>query len=213
MLGDVLLITEKHKSAATELIKEILRVNKDRIIVCVSGESGSGKSELSHCIGKDLVKIHNIPTKIIHSDNYYKIHPHIRNKWRIDNGIGSVGLDEIDWETLNGNVNDFINSSVSKMPCIDLVPDDIDELITDFSKVKILIIDGLYSLAVDNADLRVYIDLTYHETKKAQSDRGKENTDNLRWMILEQEHKAVLSLRDKTDVFINKDYSVTCVKN
>ena len=212
MLGDVLLIEDKHKNAAKIILNEILKINKEKIVVCVSGESGSGKSELSHCIGKDLVKIYKIPTKIIHSDNYYKIHPHIRNQWRLDNGIENVGLGEIDWIKLNSNIDDFLNNRVSKMPCIDLVPDDIDELITDFSKIKILIVDGLYAINSENSDINIYIDLTYHETKKAQSLRGKESSDELRWKILEQEHKAVLSLRRKTDIFINKDYSVKCVK-
>jgi len=212
MLGDVLLLEEKHKNAAKLIISEILKIHKEKIIVCVSGESGSGKSELSHCIGKDLVKIHKIPTKILHSDNYYKIHPHIRNQWRMDNGIENVGLNEIDWQKLNNNISDFLNSKVSKMPCIDLVPDEIDELVTDFAKYKILIVDGLYAINVHCSDINIYIDLTYHETKKAQSARGKENSDELRWKILEQEHKTVLSLRPKTNIFINKDYSVTCVK-
>lgn len=212
MLGDVLLLEEKHKNAAKLIISEILKIHKKKIIVCVSGESGSGKSELSHCIGKDLVKIHKIPTKILHSDNYYKIHPHIRNQWRMDNGIKNVGLNEIDWQKLNNNISDFLNSKVSKMPCIDLVPDEIDELVTDFAKYKILIVDGLYAINVQCSDINIYIDLTYHETKKAQSARGKENSDELRWKILEQEHKTVLSLRPKTNIFINKDYSVTCVK-
>ncbi len=212
MLGDVLLITEKHRNAASVIEDEILKIGKDKIVVCISGESGSGKSELSHCIGKDLVKIHKIPAKILHSDNYYKVHPHIRNQWRVENGIDKVGLGELDWETLNRNVDDFLNSRISKMPCIDLVPDDIDELITDFSKIKVLIVDGLYAVNAEKSDLNIYIDLTYHETKKAQASRGKENSDELRWKILEQEHQAVLSLRSKTDIFVNKDYSVTCVK-
>lgn len=212
MLGDVLLIENKHKSAAQIIVNEIIKINKEKVIICVSGESGSGKSELSHCIGKELVKVYNIPVKILHSDNYYKIHPHVRNAWRIKQGIESVGLGEIDWLTLNSNVDDFLNDRISKMPCIDLVPDEIDELITDFSKVKMLIVDGLYAQNINNSDLNVYIDLTYHETKKAQSTRGKEKSDELRWKILEQEHKAVLTLRPKTNIFINKDYSVTCVK-
>jgi uridine kinase len=212
MLGDVLLIGEKHKNAATEIIDQLLKIKKERLVVCISGESGSGKSEVSHCIGKDLVKIHKIPAKILHSDNYYKIHPHIRNQWRQENGIEKVGLGEIDWDTLNKNVDDFLNSRISHMPCIDLVPDDLDELTTDFSKVKILIVDGLYAINIAKSDLNIYIDLTYHETKKAQTSRGKEDANELRWKILEQEHKTVLSLRDKTDIFINKDYTVSCVK-
>lgn len=213
MLGDVLLINDNHRKAASEIIKSILEIKKEKIIVCISGESGSGKSELSHCIGKDLVKKHGIPTKIIHSDNYYKIHPHIRNKWRIENGIDNVvGINEIDWNKLNENVEDFIESRIAHMPCIDLVPDDIDELITDFSKIKVLIVDGLYAINIEKSDINVFIDLTYHETKKAQTSRGKESADETRWAILEQEHKAVLSLKHKANIIINKEYSVIWVK-
>jgi len=207
MLGDILLITEKHKNAATEIVKKIIKLQKYKIVICVSGESGSGKSELSHCIGKELVKNHNIPTKIIHSDNYYHVHPHIRNKWRVENGIENVGINEIDWKTLIKNVQDFINSRISQMPCIDLVPDEVDMLTTDFSKIKVLIVDGLYAINLP-ADFGIFIDLTYHETKKAQADRGKEKTDELRWKILEQEHKNVIALKEKANVLITKDYKL-----
>ncbi|PLX08638.1 MAG: uridine kinase [Marinilabiliales bacterium] len=211
MLGDVLLIADKHRSAAKEIVSEILKIAKPKIIICVSGESGSGKTELSHCIGKELVKNHNIPTKIIHSDNYYSTHPKIRNKWRLENGLDKVGINEIDWKNLIKNVHDFLENKISQMPCVDLVPDEVDMLTTDFSKIKILIVDGLYAINLPS-DLSIYIDLTYHETKKAQADRGKEKSDELRWQILEQEHKNVISLKEKANIIINKDYSVTWKK-
>lgn len=207
-----MLITDKHKNAATKIVEEILKIRKNKVIICISGESGSGKSELSHCIGKELVKTHNIATKILHSDNYYRVHPHIRNEWRVKNGIENVGIEEIDWKNLVQNVKDFLENKISQMPCIDLVPDEVDMLTTDFSKTNILIIDGLYSIFLPGSDINVFIDLTYHETKKAQADRGKENTDELRWKILEQEHKSVQALREKANIIVNKDYSVTCSK-
>ena len=208
MLGDILLITDKHRAAAKEIVNEIIKLNKSKVVICVSGESGSGKTELSHCIGKELVKNHNIPSKIIHSDNYYHIHPHIRNEWRVKNGIENVGINEINWKTLINNIQDFINSKISQMPCVDLVPDEVDMLTTDFSKIKVLIVDGLYAINLP-ADISIFIDLTYHETKKAQAERGKEKTDELRWQILEQEHKNVISLKEKANIIITKDYKVT----
>lgn len=208
MLGDILLIKDKHKLAAEEIVKKIVQIDKGKIVVCISGESGSGKTELAHCIGKELVKNHGIPTKIIHSDNYYYTHPQIRNKWRVENGLDKVGINEINWKTLIGNVQDFLNNKISQMPCVDLVPDEVDMLTTDFSKIKVLIVDGLYAINLPS-DISAYIDLTYHETKKAQKDRGKEKTDELRWKILEQEHLNVVSLKEKANVIINKDYSVT----
>lgn len=210
MLGDVLLIKDMHKSAANDIIKEILKIPSEKIIICISGESGSGKSELAHCIGKELVKTHKIPTKIIHSDNYYRIHPHRRNQYRIENGIDKVGMNEIEWKIITKNIHDFLNNKKSEMPCIDLVPDEIDILITDFSKIKILIIDGLYAINLP-CNLSIFIDLTYHETKKAQADRGKEETNELRWKILEQEHKVVQSLKERASIIVNKDYSISCI--
>ena len=211
MLGDILLIRSKHKKAASKIIKEIIKIQKRKAIICISGESGSGKSEISHCIGKELVEKYKIPTKIIHSDNYYRIHPQIRNEWRIKNGIDKVGIDEIDWRTLVQNIKDFLENKIAQMPCVDLVPDEIDMLTTDFSKVNVLIIDGLYAGNIPAADISVFIDLTYHETKKAQASRGKEKTNELRWQILEQEHQSIAPLKEKANIIINKDYSVTCV--
>ncbi len=54
MLEDVLLITEKHTTAANIIIKEILKKKKDKYVVAISGESGSGKSELTHVIARNL---------------------------------------------------------------------------------------------------------------------------------------------------------------
>ncbi len=208
MLGDVLLIKDEHKVVAKEIVENILKIPKQKVIICVSGESGSGKTELSHCIGKELVKKHGIPTKVIHSDNYYKIHPHIRKKWRVENGLDKVGINEIDWQKLIQNVHEFLNNKISELPCIDLIPEEIDMLTTDFSKIKVLIVDGLYAINLPS-DMSIFIDLTYHETKKAQADRGKEKTDELRYKILEQEHQNVISLKEKANVIINKDYTVS----
>ncbi|HAH56971.1 MAG TPA: uridine kinase, partial [Bacteroidales bacterium] len=55
-------------------------------------------------------------------------------------------------------------------------------------------------------DLSIFIELTYHETKKAQIVRGKEPQNEYRMQVLEQEHQIVLTLRPKADLLINKEY-------
>ena len=52
MLGDVLLITEKHQKAGEIIIDHILANRKPKMMIGISGESGSGKSELAHVIAK-----------------------------------------------------------------------------------------------------------------------------------------------------------------
>lgn len=98
------------------------------------------------------------------------------------------------------------------MPCIDLVTDQVDTLITDFSGIDLLVLDGLYAIHARGADLRVFIDLTFHETKKAQLLRGKEKVDDWRMTVLEQEHRVVSSLREKADLIVNKSYEIVAAK-
>lgn len=208
MLEDVLLITEKHKTAADIIVQEILRNKEDKYIVAISGESGSGKSELTHVIARKL-RNYDIFAKPIHVDNFYNTLPLERAEWRKKNGIKKVvGLNEYDWEGINRVVDDFKHSRKSTMPCVDLVTEQVDELTTDFNGIDMLIIDGLYAINIDNTDMRILIELTYHETKKSQVNRGKEPATELRWSVLEQEHKTVESIKDKATIRINKEFQV-----
>jgi uridine kinase len=208
MLGDVLLIEDKHRNAGEAIIQKILEKKKDKFMIAISGESGSGKSELAHVIAKGLRK-HGIMAKPIHIDNYYLIHPLERTEWRKKNGIENVvGYGEYDWDTIYRNIDDFKNNRKSTMPCVDLVTEQIDQLTTDFKGIDMLVIDGLYAIKTGGVDLRVFLELTYHETKKAQVVRGKEPQNEYRMAVLEQEHRMVQALKPTADILISKEYEV-----
>lgn len=208
MLEDILLIKDIHRDAAAEIVKEIIKGRKEKYIVAISGESGSGKSELTHIVAKELFNL-GVKVKPVHIDNFYNTHPLERAEYRKSKGIENVvGLGEYLWDDINKTISDFKNNRKSTMPCVDLVTQNIDELTTDFNGVEILIIDGLYAINTDGVDLAIFIELTYHETKKPQSNRGKEKSDETRFRVLEAEHKAVLSIKHNADLFVNKDYNV-----
>lgn len=208
MLEDVLLISEKHRKAAEIITDEILKKRKAKLIIAISGESGSGKSELTHVIAKNLRK-NGIFAKPIHVDNFYNTLPLERSEWRESNGVENVvGLSEYKWDEINQVIEDFKNNRKSQMPCVDLVTEQVDCLTTDFNGIDMLIIDGLYAINIPDADMKIIIELTYHETKKAQTDRGKEPTNPLRWEVLEQEHLTVESIKNKATIRIDKDYNV-----
>ncbi len=208
MLGDVLLITENHKKAAKQLISHLDNLSGDKIILAIGGESGSGKTEIAHEVARNL-KIRKTPAKVMHIDNYYLTSPAERTPWRKEHGLESIGYTEYDWVLINRNINEFRKGEEQvKMPCIDLLTDQEDQLITSFKGLKYLIIEGLYAIQAE-ADLKVLIDLTYHETKKAQFTRGKEPTTEYRWQVLQREHEVIQSLRSKADLFITKEFSVT----
>ncbi|MDY0085492.1 MAG: hypothetical protein RBR84_06210 [Bacteroidales bacterium] len=212
MLGDVLLITEKHQKAGESIIEHILNHRKPKMMIAISGESGSGKTELAHVVAKGLRK-HGIMAKPLHIDNYYRIHPLERTEWRKNHGIEKVvGPGEYDWDTLKRNIKEFKEGTSSTGPCVDLVTEQIDQLTTDYSGIDMLIIDGLYAIKTDNVDVRVFIELTYHETKKAQVIRGKEPQNEYRMAVLEKEHQEVQALKPSADILIGMDYSFRLAK-
>lgn len=208
MLGDVLLIADKHREAGQIILEMIVKNRKPKMMIAISGESGSGKTELAHVIAKGL-RQYGIMAKPLHIDNYYRIHPHVRTEWRKEHGIENVvGPGEYDWDTINRNISEFKEGKTSIGPCVDLVTEQIDQLITDYKDIDMLIIDGLYAIKVENLDLGVFIELTYHETKKAQVVRGKEPQNEYRMQVLEKEHQEVQVLKPMAQVLIDKEYKV-----
>lgn len=216
MLGDVLLISDKHIAAAAVIAERVMTEfqtllkehSGHKYIVAISGESGSGKSELSHSLAIRLKK-EGVRPKILHTDNYYRVPPSERLASRLADNFEHVGVSEYDWDLLKSNIADFRSDRQSLMPCVDIVSGEIDRLITDFSKADVLVVDGLYALGIRDADLCVYIDLTWRETKKNQTLRGKEANDTYRLRVLEKEHDDISAFRYRAHLIVGHDYSVT----
>lgn len=206
MMGDILLITEEHRKAGKQIVERLSEIQTEKLVIAIGGESGSGKSELAHVISRRL-KDRGELAKILHSDNYYKVSPQQRTAWRNEHGIESIGLAEYDWDLINRNIAEFREGKEAVLPCIDLLTDQEDRLITNFEGIKHLIVEGLYALEVD-ADLRIFLDLSYHETKKAQVLRGKEPQSEYRLQVLEREHEVVQSLKPLADYLVTKDFQI-----
>lgn len=206
MIGDVLLVEQKHERVARELAAKIHKRQHARLVVAIGGESGSGKSEIAETL-RQVLKNEDYKVKILHCDNYYKIAPDIRNDYRKKHGVSTVGIHEINWEVLEENIEAFRERRSTTIPFLDLFTSQEDKLISDFSNIDLLIVEGLYACA-SSADINVYIDVTYHETKKAQIKRKKEKMDSFRLKVLEKEHQEVITLRKKTDYFVSPDFTL-----
>ncbi|MCX6272927.1 MAG: uridine kinase [Bacteroidetes bacterium] len=212
MLGDVLLIKRHHRLAAKTLVGIIMDLNIDRPVIAISGESGSGKSELSNTIGR-LFKSMGKKAKAITTDDFYLTLPAERTAQRVKKGIAeAVGPQEYNWDAIYQVVDDFRMKRKSTFPCVDLLNDQVDTLTTDFSKIDILLFEGLYSIKNEKADLRILIDIPYTLTKLAQLKRGKEPMDPTRLEILKAEHKAVGKIKPVADILITETYKVKRVR-
>lgn len=204
MLNDILIIEKKHENAANTLFERVMQTHTSKFIVAISGEVASGKSEIAHALGRKLIA-EGISVKLLHMDNFYKIPPLERTYWRKQNGVDKIGYDEYDWDKINKVLDDFKENRESELPIVDLFTQRVDELHTDFNGIEFLIIEGLYSIKINQANLRVFIELTYEETWDEQMLAGKEKIDAFRLEVLKQEHKAVQSLKKSADFYIDFD--------
>ncbi len=80
-------------------------------------------------------------------------------------------------------------------------------MLADFKDVQVLICEGLYAPMLD-VTYKIFMDLTYHDTKEFRLERGKEVINEFRLKVLEREHQAVSQLREQVDYVITKDYSL-----
>lgn len=103
-INDNIVYKPEHYLKARQIVKHL---TKHTSIICVGGESGTGKSEivsiLSHIFHNPL---------IVTLDKFYLIHPNLRTGWR-KRHLDCIGKQEIDWEL----VKEFIDNS-NKSPII-----------------------------------------------------------------------------------------------
>jgi uridine kinase len=204
MLNDVVTIEKKHTNAASTLYDRVIRDRKPKFIISISGEVGTGKCEIAHELGRKLIE-DGMSVKLLHMDNYYHIPPRERMEWRKKNGLEKIGSDEYDWNYVNRNIDDFRMDLKSIVPVVDLFTQNVDPLHTDFKGIEVLIIEGLYSIKINQSDLRVFIELTYEDTWEEQNMTHKEKLDDFRMEVLKHEHKAVQSLKKQADFYIDFD--------
>lgn len=231
MEGEVLLIGEQHKVMAKKLfsfmlsdrfykrrpvndkmlsdgIKNILQDNSMTFVVALAGGSGAGKTVVSHELAAFL-RSNGIVAKCVSADNFYKIPPNNRKAWR-EAHPEQIGSNEYDWALMNRVIADFRARRKSYFPTIDLNTQEVDELITDFSKVRVLIIDGLFAIStrLSDCDYRAFLTVSAEKMASAQVLRGKENAaDPFRAIVMAKEAKDVLEVvkENKEVIYIDCD--------
>ena len=209
MIGDVLLLTDRHHRAGEAIVDWLLqnRAGRPKLTLAIGGESGSGKSELAHVVRIQLKKKAGIRSKVLHTDNYYRVPPADRTAWRQEHGVHCVGVDEYDWAAIGQHLQQFRDGAEAVLPFLDIVSEQEDRLLTSFAAIDVLVLEGLYSLHAA-VDVKVFIDLTYHDTKKAQLLRGKEPQTVFRAQVLQREHEVVREFKAHADLIVTREFAV-----
>lgn len=205
MIGDKLVITDYHRQGAArvfEAVRQRLKSAAGPVSVSVAGESGSGKSEIAHCLAEFLEQ-EGHSAIILGQDDYFKLPPRSNHEKRQQDiswvGPGEVRLDLLD-ENIT-NLKEHPDRPVTK-PLVYFQENRIDSETIEPKKRDVIIAEGTYTSLLENVDVRAFINRTYQQTRKARLKRARDPDLDFLEKVLQIEHQEISTHRNRADVVI-----------
>ena len=211
MRGDILLIRKYHTKAAGRiagiLLSEI-RSSVSRYVIAISGESGSGKTEIAHELA-EILKKNGIKSVSVHQDDYFRYPPKTNYKMRRKN-ISLVGAKEVKLSLLDEHIKRFKNPRAVRLrkPLVYFNEDKIKNETIPCKTAKVMIVDGTYAALLKNIDKKIFLSRTHKDTLKTRLARKREKIDAVDKKILAIEHGIISKHKKLADVIVKKDHSV-----
>ena len=213
MKGDSIIIEAHHRAAASDivptLLKELQQSNK-RFTISVAGQSGSGKTETATAIAQALEPF-GIESVIFHQDDYFVYPPKTNDATRRAD-ISWVGIGEVHLELMDEHLDAFLNRTrMIKKPLVDYEKDTILSESMDTGSARVALADGTYTTLLENVNCRIFIDRDYLDTRahREKRKRSESELDPFIDRVLEIEHAIISAHKERADIIVNKDYSVT----
>ncbi|WP_299119974.1 hypothetical protein [uncultured Winogradskyella sp.] len=203
MIGDKLIYHSNFKVFNDEIISILKNqfLDKKRICIAVGGESGSGKTSLAYALFLDIEKELGIKGFIFHGDDYFKLPPKDNHKQRL-NDIRNVGISEVNLKLLDIHIASFLNNETSiTKPLVNYTENTIKQEIIYPKEFDFCIVEGTYSMLLEEASYKVFIENSYEETKVNRENRARDILDDFSEKVLEIEHNIIkqqIKFADKT---------------
>lgn len=217
MKGDIIVLEEHHKKAASLIVPHIIeKINNKptRYTLTVSGESGSGKSETGQAIADELAK-HGLKAVLLGQDDYFVLPPKSNDAKRREDPEWLGPHVEIKLDVLEQNLKDAIEGEdeITK-PLVDYKQNRVEEETISLAGIKVVIAEGTYTALLKHVDTKVFIarnrlDTLEHRQKR---NRGDEVDDPFIEQVLMTEHKIIAGHKQLADFVITKDYDVLVVE-
>lgn len=210
MIGDKLIIKDKHRRAAEQIVERILPALRScprAYIITIAGESGSGKSEAGQAIADALIR-RGFKTLVFQQDDYF-VHPPKTNDRTRRKDISWVGMQEVRLDLLDKHLAQARSGAQRIVkPLVVYEEDRIIEETVSLEGIAAVVAEGTYTTELENVDTRVFIDLTYLETLQSRLERAREAQDEFLETVLEIEHRIISAHRSRADYIIDKQYEV-----
>lgn len=213
MIGDVITIKPEYYRTTDVLFEDIkARLhdnNKQKYVILIAGESGSGKSVTAICLQKALQSLGKVA--ILHLDDYFKLPPATNHAAR-EQDITWVGANEVQLTLLQRHVDAFLTHKTYVVkPLVNYTANQIEKERMYFKAVNFLIVEGTYSFWLENADYHVFMERNYKDTYQQRMERGRDIQTDFVEQVLQIEHELISPTKHKANAIVKKDYSVKLV--
>ncbi len=197
-------IPNSAKLLAKKIFDLIKNTTENKPVIAISGESGSGKTTLATALASVLHQ-HGYKTTILHLDDYFYLPPKTNELARKKN-IKQVGPQEVNLNLLQSHVQAFKYGipHITKPKVIYSENKFVTETL-DFARTKVLIVEGTYTFDLQGIDLKIFIDLDYHQTEKRRIKRGRETIDQFLNQVLEIEHQIISRYKSRADLIVTEN--------
>lgn len=189
-------------------IQNIESSRKPKLIIGVAGESGSGKTITALQL-QQVYELNGKKTNIVHMDDFFHLPPATNHEARVKD-ISRVGKEEVNLELLENVCGQFkANAASVEQPLVDYPSNSISPFSWNANDFDVLIVEGTYVLFLENLDIRVFIDRTYHETKSDRLARGRDIANDFVEEVLGIEHTIIQSEKKLCDICIKSNFTLT----
>ncbi len=211
MIGDNHQLKPEYFHTAEELynaLQEYLIPSTFKQVIGIAGESGSGKTITSLGL-KKIFESKGIRVRVLHMDDFFFLPPLSNHEARVAD-ISRVGLNEVNLELLTEVIQNFkLNSPSIVQPLVNYELNSISTITWSAEAFDILIVEGTYSLFIENLDVRTFIDRDYTETKEDRIARGRDIANEFVENVLAIEHNIIQQQKSRCDLHILSDFSIT----
>lgn len=193
-----------------EHLKAAHVLEKDKLVIAIAGESGSGKSVTAKCLQIELEKL-GMHSVIMHQDGYYKLTPkENHNKRKAD--IEWVGLEELKLDLMQQHIDQFkAKEALINVPMVNY---QLNQFFTHNLILKgktVLIVEGVYAFYLNNFDYKIFMAKTYKDTRETRKKRTRETYDPFVEQVLQIEHSLVSERKGLANLIITNEYTIESV--
>ncbi len=212
MIGDKIETRQEYLGLSESIVKhytvDFFRIHEIKSIA-IGGESGCGKSTLSIALQKTL-EANNIKSVVLHQDDYFFLPPKTNHEKRLSD-INNVGTLEVDLAQIERHI-EIIKSRSSKSlkkPFIHYDLDIIKQEILDLDQANVVIIDGTYTMLLQNVDIKLFMSKDFVETKEYRKARKRDFMSPFNEKVLLLEHKIIAKQKAYAHLIIDKNLTIT----